>query len=53
MSMRPTRRGYAVVAVVVGALLAGAVFGARAVDAGVLPGAVAYTHPTLPTTCSV
>ncbi len=41
MSMRPTRRGYAVVAVVVGALLAGAVFGARALDAVVLPGVVA------------
>ena len=41
MSMRPTRRGYAVVAVVVGALLAGSVFGARALDAVVLPGVVA------------
>jgi len=41
VSMRPTRRGYAVVGVVVGALLAGAVFGARALDAVVLPGVVA------------
>ena len=41
MSMRPTRRGYAVVGVVVGALIAGTVFGARALDAVVLPGVVA------------
>lgn len=41
MSMRPTRRGYAVVALVLAALLAGGVFGARALDAVVLPGVVA------------
>jgi uncharacterized protein (DUF58 family) len=41
VSMRPTRRGYAVVGVVVAALLAGAVFGARALDAVVLPAVVA------------
>jgi uncharacterized protein (DUF58 family) len=41
VSMRPTRRGYAVVGVVLAALLAGAVFGARALDAIVLPGLVA------------
>ena len=41
MSMRPTRRGYAVVGVVLAALLAGGVFGARALDAVVLPGVVA------------
>ena len=39
--MRPTRRGYAVVVVVAGAVAAGAVFGARALDAVVLPGVVA------------
>ena len=41
MRLRPTRRGYAVVAVVVGGVAAGAVFGARALDAVVLPGVVA------------
>ena len=41
MSMRPTRRGYVVGGAVVAALLAGATFGARALDAVVLPGAVA------------
>ncbi|MBB6647091.1 DUF58 domain-containing protein [Halobellus ruber] len=39
--MRPTRRGYAVVGVIVAAVAAGAVFGARALDAVVLPGLVA------------
>ncbi|SMP28130.1 DUF58 domain-containing protein [Halobellus salinus] len=39
--MRPTQRGYAVVGVVLAALLAGGVFGARALDAVVLPGIVA------------
>ena len=41
MSLRPTWRGYAVIGAVVGALVAGAVFGARALDAVVLPGVVA------------
>ncbi|RLM56460.1 DUF58 domain-containing protein [Halobellus sp. Atlit-31R] len=39
--MRPTRRGYAVGAVVVGAFALGTVFGARALDAVVVPGALA------------
>jgi uncharacterized protein (DUF58 family) len=39
--MRPTRRGYAVVGVIVAAVAAGTVFGARALDAVVLPGLVA------------
>ena len=39
--MRPTRRGYAVVAVVVGAVAVGSVFGARTLDAVVLPGVIA------------
>jgi uncharacterized protein (DUF58 family) len=39
--MRPTRRGYAVGIVVLGALALGAVFGARALDAVVIPGALA------------
>ena len=39
--MRPTRRGYAVVAVVVGTVAVGSVFGARTLDAVVLPSAVA------------
>ena len=41
MSMRPTRRGYVVGGAVAAALLAGTTFGARALDAVVLPGAVA------------
>lgn len=41
MSMRPTRRGYVVGGAVVAALLAGATFGARALDAVVLPGVIA------------
>jgi len=45
--MRPTRRGYVVVAVVVGAVAAGAVFGARALDAVVLPGVVALAAAVL------
>ena len=47
MRMRPTRRGYVVVAVVVGAVAAGAVFGARALDAVVLPGVVALAAAVL------
>jgi len=39
--MRPTRRGYAVGTVVLGALTLGALFGARALDAVVIPGALA------------
>ena len=39
--MRPTRRGYAVGIVVLGALTLGALFGARALDAVVIPGALA------------
>jgi uncharacterized protein (DUF58 family) len=39
--MRPTRRGYAVIAVAVGAVAAGSVFGARTLDAVVLPGVIA------------
>jgi len=40
-NLRPTRRGYAVLTVGTGALVAGAVFGPRALDAVVLPAAVA------------
>ncbi|WP_435183224.1 DUF58 domain-containing protein [Halobellus sp. EA9] len=39
--MRPTRRGYAVAAVVAAAVAVGAAFGARSLDAVVLPGVVA------------
>ncbi|WP_256288820.1 DUF58 domain-containing protein [Halobellus inordinatus] len=39
--MRPTRRGYTVGIVVLGALALGALFGARALDAVVIPGALA------------
>ena len=39
--LRPTRRGYAILAVGTGALVAGAVFGPRTLDAVVLPIAVA------------
>lgn len=39
--MRPTRRGYAVIAVVVGGVAVGSVFGARTLDAVVLPGVIA------------
>ena len=41
MRMRPTRRGYAVVGVLVGSVAVGSVFGARTLDAVVLPGVVA------------